>query len=58
LQPVWRFPICRALTMEDMMQPTLAFAPTPEDLEDDLFSPPVLTFAPPPKPPSDDEDEG
>lgn len=40
------------------MQPTLAFAPTPEDLEDDLFSPPVLTFAPPPKPPSDDEDEG
>ncbi|WP_268894651.1 hypothetical protein [Paragemmobacter ruber] len=29
------------------MPGTLAFAPTPEDLEDDLFSVPVLTFAPP-----------
>ena len=28
------------------MQPTLAFAPTPDDLDDDLFSVPVLTFAP------------
>lgn len=32
------------------MPGTLAFAPTPDDLEDDLFSVPVLTFAPPPKP--------
>lgn len=28
------------------MPGTLAFAPTPEDLEDDLFTVPVLTFAP------------
>ena len=46
------------MTMEDLMQPTLAFAPTPEDLKDDLFSLPILTFAPPPKPPAEDEDEG
>ena len=30
------------------MPGTLAFAPTPEDLEDDLFTLPVLTFAPVP----------
>lgn len=30
------------------MPGTLAFAPTPEDLEDDLFTVPILTFAPPP----------
>ena len=29
------------------MPGTLAFAPTPEDLEDDLFTVPILTFAPP-----------
>ena len=29
------------------MQPTLAFAPTPDDLDDDLFTAPILTFAPP-----------
>jgi hypothetical protein len=40
------------------MQPTLAFAPTPEDLEDDLFTLPVLSFAPPPPPQTDDEDDG
>ena len=32
------------------MPGTLAFAPTPEDLEDDLFTLPVLTFAPMPAP--------
>ncbi len=31
------------------MQPTLAFAPTPDDLDDDLFVLPVLTFAPRPR---------
>jgi hypothetical protein len=40
------------------MQPTLAFAPTPEDLEDDLYTLPVLSFAPPPPPQTDDEDDG
>lgn len=40
------------------MQPTLAFAPTPEDLDDDLFTLPVLSFAPPPPPRTEDEDEG
>lgn len=40
------------------MQPTLAFAPTPEDMEDDLFTLPVLSFAPPPPPQTDDEDDG
>ncbi|MEY4872271.1 MAG: hypothetical protein RLZZ563_1601 [Pseudomonadota bacterium] len=40
------------------MQPTLAFAPTPEDLEDDLFTLPILSFAPPPPPQTDDEDDG
>lgn len=35
------------------MQPTLAFAPTPDDLDEDLFAVPVLTFAPP----EQDEDE-
>lgn len=37
------------------MQSTLAFAPTAEDLEDDFFVPPVLTFAPRPSP--DEEDQ-
>jgi hypothetical protein len=37
------------------MQPTLAFAPTPDDLDDDLFSVPVLTFAPPPAPEHEEE---
>jgi len=37
------------------MQPTLAFAPTLEDLQDDdLFSLPILTFARPE--PDEDED--
>jgi hypothetical protein len=40
------------------MQPTLAFAPTPEDMEDDLFTLPVLSFAPPPPPQTDEEDDG
>ena len=38
------------------MPGTLAFAPTPEDLEEDLFSIPVLTFAPPPDPAPTEED--
>jgi hypothetical protein len=37
------------------MQPTLAFAPTPDDLDEDLFSVPILTFAPPPPPVAEDE---
>jgi len=37
------------------MQPTLAFAPTAQDLDEDLFTVPVLTFAPPPPQP---EEEG
>jgi hypothetical protein len=41
------------------MPGTLAFAPTPDDLEDDLFSVPVpvLTFAPPPQPTDDTEED-
>ena len=39
------------------MQPTLAFAPTPEDLDEDLFTAPILTFAPPPQPDEGAEDE-
>lgn len=38
------------------MPGTLAFAPTPEDLEDDLFSVPVLTFAPPIPAPTEEEE--
>ena len=37
------------------MQPTLAFAPTPDDLDDDLFTVPVLTFAPPPEDEAEEE---
>lgn len=40
------------------MPGTLAFAPTPEDLEEDLFSIPVLTFAPPAAPAALPEEEG
>ncbi len=40
------------------MPPTLAFAPTEDDLQDDLFTVPVLTFAPPPKAQDDEEEEG
>ena len=40
------------------MPGTLAFAPTPEDLEEDLFSVPVLTFAPPPTDTEDAEEQG
>ena len=40
------------------MPGTLAFAPTPEDLEDDLFTVPVLTFAPPPTDTEDEEEQG
>lgn len=32
------------------MPGTLAFAPTPADLDEDFFSVPVLTFAPPAAP--------
>ena len=39
------------------MPGTLAFAPTPEDLEDDLFSVPVLTFSPPLPEPEAREEE-
>lgn len=39
------------------MQPTLAFAPTPDDLDEDLFSVPVLTFAPPAEAEEGDEEE-
>jgi hypothetical protein len=35
------------------MHQTLAFSPTPEDLEEGYFDPVVLTFAPPA---SDDEE--
>lgn len=38
------------------MPGTLAFAPTPEDLEDNLFAIPVLTFAPQPDPTPAEED--
>jgi hypothetical protein len=38
------------------MQPTLAFAPTAEDLEEDFFGLPVATFAPPPPPPDEAPD--
>ena len=40
------------------MPGTLAFAPTPEDLEDDLFTVPVLTFAPPKPEDEAEEEEG
>ena len=39
------------------MQPTLAFAPTPDDLDDDLFSVPILTFVPPEQAAEGDEEE-
>jgi hypothetical protein len=38
------------------MPGTLAFAPTPDDLEDDLFTVPVLTFVPPQPQPDDTEE--
>lgn len=38
------------------MQPTLAFAPTPDDLDEDLFTVPILTFAPPPADDTAEED--
>jgi hypothetical protein len=38
------------------MQPTLAFAPTAEDLDEDFFGLPVATFAPPPPPPDEAPD--
>lgn len=38
------------------MQPTLAFAPTPDDLDEDLFAVPILTFAPPPQDEAEEED--
>lgn len=37
------------------MPGTIAFVPTQDDLDDDLFSVPVLTFAPP-APPAEEED--
>jgi hypothetical protein len=40
------------------MPGTLAFAPTPEDLDDDLFTVPVLTFAPPKSDDEPEEEEG
>jgi hypothetical protein len=40
------------------MQPTLAFAPTAEDLDEDFFGLPVATFAPPPGQPEDEEPSG
>ena len=39
------------------MPGTLAFAPTPDDLDDDLFTVPVLTFAPPALPPTPEEED-
>ncbi|ESW60075.1 MAG: hypothetical protein Q27BPR15_13930 [Rhodobacter sp. CACIA14H1] len=38
------------------MQETLAFAPTADDLDDDLFTVPVLTFAPKPPQPQPQEE--
>ncbi|GGW21189.1 hypothetical protein GCM10011452_00550 [Gemmobacter lanyuensis] len=34
------------------MQTTLAFAPTPEDLDDVSFTVPILSFTPPPPKPA------